>query len=97
MIKDEKTLTPKQFKDLMALIQSKYAFGHGGKIKYIDPSFDMRDGKCFNINFRNGMHKEKRFTFREVENSMYNEIVVWLKEIHGDGKDDGNGEDASLL
>jgi hypothetical protein len=85
-MKEEKLLTPQQFKDLMALIQRNYAFGHGGKIKYIDPSFDMRDGKCFSINFRNGMHTEKRFTFRDVKDSMYNDIIVWLKDIHGDDK-----------
>lgn len=42
-------------------------------IKYVRPSFDMRDGRCFTVSF-----DEVTFDFRGSERPMYERIMAWL-------------------
>lgn len=84
-IKNGETLTKKQFDEIMTEITKHHRFGgrYGQKkeggvcryIKYIRPSWDMRDLKCFFITF-----DEKEFDFRESDDSMFNCIMNWLNE-----------------
>jgi hypothetical protein len=52
MIECEKSLTVEQFKQVMQRIEKNHRFGkygHTKGVKYVRPSFDMRDMKCFYI------------------------------------------------
>lgn len=77
MIVDNKALTQEQFVEIMSKINKHHSFGkhkHTNWIKYVRPNFDMRDGKCFNIHL-----DDKEFDSRECKDTMFNEIMKWLK------------------
>lgn len=75
-----KALTMDQFNDIMNRIKEKHSFGRYGHtkwIKYIRPSFDMRDFMCFSITFRHGSDET---TFGQSGNgTMYERIMEWLE------------------
>jgi len=72
-----KTLTPDEFKSIMNYIFENHSFGqcHSRFIKYIRPSFDTRDRRCFHIKF-----DDKDIDFRDNGKPMYDNIMNWLKE-----------------
>lgn len=74
---DPRSMTSKQFIDVMNRVYRKHRFYDGGRrIKYIRPQIDMRDGAVFNIAFDN-----KTFDFRDDEDgTMYERILAWLSE-----------------
>lgn len=77
MINDEKALTIEQFNEIMKEINGSHSFGrakHTNWVKYVRPSFDMRDGKCFYIKL-----DYQDFDSRECESTMFEEIMLWLK------------------
>lgn len=81
MIIDNKALTQEQFAEIMVEINNHHSFGkprHTNWIKYVRPSFDMRDGKCFYIQL-----DQKKFDSRECKDTMFEEIMMWLKRERG--------------
>lgn len=79
------TLSIKQYKEIMNEISRNHRFGSLSKsvrdtnrcIKYVRPSWDMRDGRCYYIQF-----DEVGFDFRGSERSMFERIMGWLQ--HGE-------------
>lgn len=74
-------LSPSQFKTLMNEITRNHRFGRSGRgIKYVHPTFDMRDGRCFYVNFRGvtGPTEGVAFDFRDSADPMYDRIMAWL-------------------
>jgi len=80
---DSRSLTFKQFHAIMNRIGVHHRFGGLSPepkppyIKYVHPTFDMRDGAVFSILFR-GMFEDKQFDFRDSEETMYSRIMSWL-------------------
>lgn len=58
-------------------------------IKYIRPSFDMRDCKVFNVEFQGG-HGTKTFDCRDSDEPMHERIMRWLRDVETAGG--GGGE-----
>lgn len=74
----ERSLTREQYSEIMNRIWKHHRFARGGRsIKYVRPNWDLRDGKCFHIQFDNN---DVKFDFRDNENSMYDNIISWLAE-----------------
>jgi hypothetical protein len=87
-IKHGESLNKAQFDEIMAEIVKYHRFGVSTKknvncvnryIKYIRPSWDMRDLKCFFIQF-----DYKEFDSRDSDDSMYDCIMKWLNEYDED-------------
>lgn len=73
-------LTMNQFNLIMQKIERDHKFGiprQKGWIKYVRPSFDVRDGMCFSITF---VHEGHPYLFdtRTNTNTMYVDIISWL-------------------
>jgi hypothetical protein len=90
-IKHGESLNKIQFDEIMSEIVKHHRFSGNLKknanginryIKYIRPNWDMRDLKCFFIQFD---HKE--FDSRDSDDSMYDRIMRWLNE---KGEDENN-------
>ena len=74
----DKSLTKEQYSEIMNRIWKHHRFAVGGRnIKYVRPNWDMRDGRCFHIQFDNN---EMKFDFRDNDKTMYENIMNWLKE-----------------
>lgn len=74
---DEQSLTKEQYNEIKNRIWQHHRFAHGGRnIKYIRPSWDMRDGRCFHIEFNNHIH----FDYQDEGGTMFDKIMAWLKE-----------------
>jgi hypothetical protein len=81
---DNLALTRKQYEEIMLEIWEYHRFGGLSKsdkepcrnIKYVDPVWDMRDGRCFAITFR-GLCTVN-FDFRQSDRSMFERIMDWL-------------------
>jgi hypothetical protein len=74
--KDDKALTPQEFKEVMKKIEREHCFGKPVQVnwvKYVRPSFDMRDGKCFYIEL-----DDKSFDSYVCKGRMIDEIYNWL-------------------
>lgn len=77
MLEDAKALTIEQFTKIITEIRDHHSFGkygHHNWVKYVRPSFDMRDGKCFYL-----VLDKKEFDSRQCKTTMYEEIMKWLK------------------
>lgn len=72
------SLTKEQYSVILNHIWKHHRFARGGRnIKYIRPSWDMRDGKCFYVDF-----DSKDFDFRDdTEVPMFKRIMDWLAEV----------------
>lgn len=68
-----------QWKEIMNIIAKNHSFGKYGQtkwVKYVMPSFDMRDGKCFFIKFR---YAGGEIEFSHTDDKpMYDAILEWL-------------------
>ncbi len=74
-------LTMEQFTEIVERIKQQHSFGRHGHtkwIKYIRPTFDMRDNTCFNVTFD---HQGRGTNFNHTdEKDMYEAIIEWLEE-----------------
>jgi hypothetical protein len=74
-------LSKQQFDTIMQEITKHHRFGGWNEdrskvdryIKYVRPHWDMRDLKCFYVDFDN-----IRFDFRQSDESMFDRIMKWL-------------------
>ncbi|WMT42830.1 hypothetical protein RE628_11385 [Paenibacillus sp. D2_2] len=83
----ELALSKEQYDKIMSEILVSHRFGGGSNnpdskyIKYVRPSWDMRDGMCFSIRFDGlfGIDGTKEFNsgYRETTH-MYERIMEWL-------------------
>lgn len=76
------SLSRSQFADIMSLIREKHRFGIGGRmVKYVQPTFDMRDDKIFRVVFRGFFDPVEgiTFDFRDNANPMIANIMQWLE------------------
>lgn len=74
------SLDRNRFDLIMKEIWKNHRFARGGRnIKYIDPHWDMRDGKCFAVQFR-GLFGDGKIVFdeKQSERSMFDRIMDWL-------------------
>lgn len=75
-------LSMDQFLSLMQEIGTNHGFyvwRNGSRhIKYVRPSFDMRDGKCFAVAFE-CLGPAATFRWTDSAEPMYNRIMAWLK------------------
>jgi len=79
-------MTLAELSDLLTFVAENHCpFKHkGGKcIKYVDPHIDMRDGKCFSVQFR-GFGSEYVLhscnEFRDAPETLYERCVSFLAD-----------------
>lgn len=77
-----KALSRSQFADVMSTIRENHRFGIAGRmVKYVQPTFDMRDDRIFHIVFRGLFDPIEgiTFDFRDNEKPMIENIMQWLE------------------
>lgn len=80
-----------ELSNLLNHIKADHSFcnnRNGRFVKYIDPHIDTRDWNCFAIVFRTSgdevcFHTQNEC--RNMEQSLYERIMVWLDDIDMDG------------
>lgn len=108
----EMAMTKEQFETVMSEIEKYHKFGRyyqdkkvrekNKHIKYVRPSWDMRDGMCFSVKFEGltcGM-VGKTFGSGEETVPLFNRIMEWLNKplpsviTHNQALEPAKGEDA---
>lgn len=79
-------LSMEQFASIMAEIEEHHGFyviKPGSRmIKYVRPSFDTRDMKCFHIRLSTfSSTNETEFSWTDSERPMYERICAWLRGV----------------